>query len=106
PATTDPVSASTADALLLDVREDDEYEAGRAPGTVHIPLGQLPERLDEVPRDRRVVVICRSGNRSGHATVYLRNNEVDAVNMVGGMQAWAAAGLPVEDADGAPGRVI
>ncbi len=106
PATTDPVSASTADALLLDVRESDEYDAGHAPGTVLIPLGQLPDRLVEIPRDRHVVVICRSGNRSGHATVYLRNNEVDAVNMVGGMQAWAAAGLPVEDTSGAPGRVI
>ena len=101
----DGAEAVTAGALLLDVREPDEWAAGRAPGATHIPLGQLPARLAEVPADRPVVAICRAGGRSQQAATFLRQNGVDASNLSGGMQAWAAAGLEVVN-DAGPGTVI
>jgi rhodanese-related sulfurtransferase len=94
-----------AGALLLDVREDYEWDAGHVAGAVHIPLGQMTERVGELPGSRQVVVVCRSGVRSGQAAVFLTASGVEAVNLAGGMRAWAAAGLPFEAADGAPGVV-
>jgi rhodanese-related sulfurtransferase len=91
--------------VLLDVREPDEWAAGRAPGAVHVPLGSLPSRVGELPRDREIVVICRSGRRSALATRQLAAAGFDARNMAGGMQAWARAGLPVVDGRGRPGTV-
>ncbi|MGP3978665.1 rhodanese-like domain-containing protein [Streptomyces sp. 8N114] len=89
-----------ADALLLDVREDDEWAAGRAPGAVHIPMsefvarqGELTERLGE---GERVYVVCRVGGRSAQVAAYLAQQGVDAVNVDGGMLAWHAAGRPLE----------
>ncbi|GHC97684.1 sulfurtransferase [Nocardiopsis terrae] len=94
------------DVYLLDVREDDEWRTGHAPGAVHIPLGTLGERADEVPRDRRVYVICRSGGRSGQATMALNQAGWDAVNVAGGMQAWEhAAREMTADGEGEP-RVL
>lgn len=83
------------DAVLLDVREDDEWAAGHAPGAVHIPLGDLPARLGEVPQDDDVYVICRSGGRSARAQAWLAQNGVDVVNVEGGMGAWREAGRPM-----------
>lgn len=80
--------------VLLDVREPVEWAGGHAPGAHHQPLGQLdPSRL---PAAAPVYVICRSGNRSAHATRALIAAGVDAHNVAGGMNAWARAGLPVE----------
>jgi|SRR5579871_3386608 len=93
-------------AFLLDVREPDEWVAGHAAAAAHIPLGQVPGRTAEVPRDGTVVVICRVGGRSNQAAAYLRAQGFDAVNLAGGMQAWAASGLDVITDDGDPGRVI
>lgn len=90
-------------ALLLDVREDDEWQAGRAPAAKHLPLATLDPWT--VARDRPVIVVCRSGNRSGQATRVLADAGHDARNLTGGMQAWAAAGLPVVRGDGEPGEV-
>jgi rhodanese-related sulfurtransferase len=95
--------AASGEVLLLDVREPDEWHAGRAAGAVLVPLGQLDPAA--VPTDRPVVVVCRSGNRSGTATAVLREAGVDAVNLAGGMRAWAAAGLPVTADNGTPGTV-
>lgn len=81
-------------AQLVDVREDAEVAQGRIPGTIHIPLGQLPSRLAELDRARPVIAICRSGNRSGRATQFLAQAGYDCDNMAGGMLAWQAAGLP------------
>lgn len=92
-------------ATLLDVREPDEWRAGRAPAALHIPLGMLGEQLDRLPLDRPVVCVCHSGGRSAHAADALVRAGFDAWNLAGGMTAWAAAGLPVVDADGAPGAV-
>ena len=99
-------AAADADALWLDVREDDEWEAGHAPGALHIKMCDLPDHLDEFSNDRRIVVICRSGNRSGKVTAWLVNQGVDAVNMLGGMQAWERASLPVVTPSDSAGAVI
>ena len=93
-------------AFLLDVREPDEWIAGHAAAATHVPLGQIPARTAEVPPDVTVVVICRVGGRSQQAASYLRSNGFEAVNLAGGMQAWAAAGLDVVTDEGDPGSVI
>lgn len=90
-------------ALLLDVREPEEWRVGHIAEAVHVPLGDL--RPEFVPRDRIVVAVCRSGNRSGTAAIQLAAAGVDVRNMAGGMKAWAAAGLPITTDDGAPGTV-
>ena len=85
-------------ALLLDVREADEYAQGHAPGSVLIPLGQLQQRLHEIVgyKNRPVALICRSGNRSAQALKLLESAGFSAaVNVEGGMLAWQKAGLPV-----------
>ena len=93
-------------ALLLDVREDDEWQAGHAPAAHHIPLGQVMGAVDDLPRDRRIVAICRVGGRSENATIALRQAGLDVVNLAGGMHAWAASGLPIVTDSGEPGTVI
>jgi len=90
-------------ALLLDVRDLDEWAAGHAPGAVHVPLGQLDPAT--LPRDRVVVAICRSGNRSDTAARWLVAAGLDVRNLAGGMKAWAADGHSVRRADGQPGMV-
>ena len=91
------------DAVLLDVREDDEWAAGRAPGAVHVPMTQLAERLEEIPDGDPVYVICRSGGRSARVTAYLNSQGWDSVNVAGGMGRWAAAGKQlVADGDATP----
>ncbi len=88
-------------AVLLDVREPDEWQAGHAPDAVLSPMGQARARQADLPRDRRIVVVCRSGGRSAAVTQSLRAWGFEAFNLAGGMCAWAAAGLPVlaDDAD-------
>jgi rhodanese-related sulfurtransferase len=95
-----------AGALLLDVRELDEWQAGHAADAQFIPLGELEARAGELARDRRIVVICRSGARSARATMFLRGTGLEAANLAGGMRAWATAGLDVVTDDGAAGTVI
>ena len=84
-----------AGALLLDVREPEEWQAEHAPLALLIPMGHVRSRQSELPRDRGIVVVCRSGGRSAAVTELLRASGFDAVNLAGGMCAWAAAGLPV-----------
>jgi DMSO/TMAO reductase YedYZ molybdopterin-dependent catalytic subunit/glyoxylase-like metal-dependent hydrolase (beta-lactamase superfamily II) len=84
-----------AGALLLDVREPDEWRVEHAPDARLVPMGQVKARAGELSRDRRIVVVCRSGGRSAAVTDALRAWGFDAVNLAGGMCAWAAAGLPV-----------
>ena len=92
-------------AALIDVRELDEWCTGRAPEAVHVPLGELAARLDELPRDRKLIMVCRSGGRSGTAATALVANGLPALNLAGGMQAWQAASLPVIADGGVPGEV-
>jgi rhodanese-related sulfurtransferase len=95
-----------AGAALLDVREPDEWLAGHAGEAQHLPMGEIVDRLDDVPRDREVVVVCKSGGRSARVTEYLLGRGVTAVNLAGGMLAWQAAGLDIVTDDGAGGTVI
>lgn len=86
-----------AGAILIDVREPEEWAAGHAPGARHMPLGQLAQRLRSLPRDRELLFICRSGNRSSRAVqLAVEAGRTRAVNVGGGLLAWARAGLPVE----------
>ena len=90
-----PAAVVPEDAWLLDVREQDEWVAGHAPGARHIPLGELGARVAEIPQDQDVYVICRSGHRSGRAAQALAGAGWNAINVAGGMQDWAAAGRPM-----------
>jgi rhodanese-related sulfurtransferase len=92
-------------AALIDVRELEEWAMGRAPQAVHIPLGELGSRLGELPADRKLIMICRSGGRSGRAAETLVGLGLPAVNLAGGMQAWHSAALPVVADGGVPGEV-
>lgn len=84
----DHVAVVGADGLLIDVREPSEFEEGTLPGALNVPLGELPNRMAELDRARRVVLLCRSGNRSGTAAHQLVDaGFVDVVNLVGGMLA-------------------
>jgi len=95
--------ADSGEVLLLDVREDDEWDSGHAPQATHVALGLLDPGA--VPDDRPVVAVCRSGHRSGHAAQALAAAGRDVRNLAGGMKAWAAVGLPVVRPDGRPGAV-
>ena len=94
------LAALPADGYLLDVREVEEWQAGHAPDAVHLPLSELMTRVEEVPADRDVYVICRSGNRSGQAANYLNQLGRTSLNVAGGMIAWQASGRPMVSEDG------
>lgn len=93
-------------AFLLDVRENEEWVAGHAPQAIHVPMGEIQERVSEIPSDRTVVCMCRVGGRSGAVAKALAVGGYDVRNVDGGMQAWAATGLPVVTDAGTPGEVI
>lgn len=99
---TEAEAAGRAGAVLVDVREPDEWAEVHATGARLIPLGEVPERLGEIPTGAAVYVICRSGGRSMRAAEFLRTQGVDARNVAGGTMAWVEAGLPVVTG-GAPG---
>jgi rhodanese-related sulfurtransferase len=90
-----------AGVYLLDVREDDEWAAGHAPDAVHVRLSELNMRSDEIPRDREVYVICRSGSRSAYATQALTGAGWNAINVADGMTGWAVADRPMVSETGA-----
>lgn len=96
-----------APAVLLDVRERGEWDAGHAPGAVHAPLSDLAAgaTLPQAAQGWPLVVICRSGNRSQKAAELLSARGVDAVDVRGGMTAWADHGYPVVDGRGNRGSV-
>ncbi|MBX6764155.1 MAG: rhodanese-like domain-containing protein [Rubrobacteraceae bacterium] len=87
---------SSDGAVLLDVREYDEWEAGRVPGALHIPLGELQERRQDLPQERQILTICRSGSRSAMAAKMLSEGGVDVANVSGGVRSWKKEGLPFE----------
>jgi rhodanese-related sulfurtransferase len=84
------------EAFLLDVREQDEWDAARAPGARHIPMHDVPGQLDTLPRDQPIAVLCHVGARSAQVAHWLRAQGYDAHNVDGGLVAWHQAGLPVE----------
>ncbi|MEM6427782.1 MAG: rhodanese-like domain-containing protein [Deinococcota bacterium] len=87
-------------ALLVDVREQDEYDTVRIPNTVLIPLSELQERYSELPKDRDLVIHCRSGKRSAKATDFLNQHGYNATNVAGGILAWEQQELPVIHGEG------
>ena len=82
-------------AVLVDVREPGEWSAGHAADAIHIPLAQLTEHLAELPADREIITVCRSGRRSATAATLLNRHGLRATNLGGGMTDWVAAGLPI-----------
>jgi rhodanese-related sulfurtransferase len=88
---------------LVDVREPYEWAAGHIETALHIPMGELSLRQQELAQDRTILAVCRSGNRSGQVVAALRQAGYAAENLDGGMQAWAREGFPfVADGDGPP----
>jgi len=102
---TKTVQANRQDIQVLDVREDDEWTAGLIDGAVHIPLGELDHRVDELDRSRPVVTVCRSGGRAGKAAEFLCGAGLNAEVMDGGMTQWAKDKLPFTTPDGRPGHL-
>lgn len=83
-------------AFMLDVRQPNEYEAGHIPGVTLIPLGELPNQLNELPRDSEIVVVCRSGNRSATGRdILLDAGFTNVSSMAGGMNKWTQSGYEV-----------
>ena len=104
----DPVESTRrvdAGALLLDVRNPNEWKAGHAEGAAWIPMGELAERQEELPTDREIVVICKTGGRSAQVAKALLAAGYGAVNVAGGSEAWRSAGMPIVTDDGQPGTV-
>jgi rhodanese-related sulfurtransferase len=95
-----------ADIQLVDCRELYEWEAGRVEGAIYLPLNSIMAGAgSDLDHDTPVAVICRTGNRSELATMMLQARGFEAYNVEGGMEAWAAEGLPFSAGDGSPGRV-
>jgi rhodanese-related sulfurtransferase len=90
----------SGEAILVDVREPHEWDAGRIPGARHVQLEHLASQADSIPKDTRVIFQCRLGVRSSMATKAFRASGYDAVSMAGGIVAWDEAGLPLEPDDG------
>jgi rhodanese-related sulfurtransferase len=93
--TTTDLAALGSDITLVDVRETDEFAAARVDGAINIPLSQLQARVDDVPTDTTVYVMCLSGGRSAQATAWLEQRGHDVVNVLGGISQWDLDGLPV-----------
>lgn len=85
-----------AGALIVDVREPEEWRAGHIPGAVHVPLGELSGRVRELDPERELILVCRSGNRSAQATALLQQAGFRQVyNLAGGLIAWGRHRLPI-----------
>ena len=111
PAPTDQVSVSQAlelvdsGAILLDIREQYEWDDGHAPQARLLPMSELAGRASELPTDVPLICVCHVGARSAAVAAALNRAGWQAVNLTGGMLAWQAAGLPIIDHAGAPGHV-
>ena len=88
-------------ALVIDVRQPDEYRSGHIAGAKLIPLDQLSRRMKDLPQNREIVCVCASGSRSHSATRILARAGYNAANMRGGMSSWRRASLPVKKGDAA-----
>ena len=100
------VAELSGTSVILDVREDYEWEAGHVDGAIHIPLEQLPARLEELAPDTDLYVICRTGGRSFRAATWLTQNGYSSFNVVGGMGAWFEADKPMISSNGETPRVL
>ena len=91
----DDLRTKIDDYVVLDVREDDEWDLGHVEGAVHVSMAQLPERIGEIDPSARVACMCRSGNRSAKVTAWMLSRDFDVCNVTGGMIAWESRGFPV-----------
>lgn len=87
--------AAESPPFLLDVREPSEFQQAHIAGAILIPMGQIKARVQELPADRNIIVVCASGSRSGMVVNALRKAGFSALNLEGGMGAWARASLPI-----------
>jgi rhodanese-related sulfurtransferase len=94
-STAEALELIRSDGILLDVREDDEWAAGHAPDAVHMAMSRISQEFGTLPRDRTIVCVCHVGARSAAVAGALNQAGWQAVNLEGGMEAWAAAGLPM-----------
>ncbi len=83
-------------AVLIDVREQDEWDAVHVPSATLIPLSEFQTRYTEMPKEKEIVLICAGGIRSAQAAQFAAQNGYTVVNLEGGIKAWMADGLPVE----------
>jgi rhodanese-related sulfurtransferase len=97
-----PPANLTDEIVLLDVRRQEEWDAGHAPGALHIPSEDIPAKLADLPRDREVVLVCHGGGRSSRTTEWLIKQGYECRNLAGGMVAYADAGLPLVSETGEP----
>ncbi len=101
-----PVTDVADDQAFLDIREQDEWDLGHAPTAVHIPMSELPQRVDELApfldRDEPLVIACRSGGRVQRVMPWLAQQGYEVANLAGGMRAWLAAGRPMDATHGEP----
>ncbi|AHD22254.1 sulfurtransferase [Rhodococcus pyridinivorans SB3094] len=93
------------EVVLLDVREDDEWELGHAPGALHIPLADVPAHIEELDPDAEIYVICRQGGRSLGAVEYLARIGYETFQVAGGMVAWQKHGLPLVSERDEPAKI-
>lgn len=91
---------------ILDVREQVEWDHGHIDIAQHIPLSELGNRTDEVPRDKQLLVVCKMGGRSAQVVAWLTQQGLDAYNLDGGMIDWAGAGRPMVSETGNPPQVV
>lgn len=83
--------------LMVDVREQNEWDAARIPGAIHVPLSELQNRFEEIPRDRELVLQCAGGFRSQQAAMFLAEQGYERMaNLAHGINGWARMGLPLE----------
>ena len=100
------VDALPEGGTLLDVREDYEWEAGHAEEAVHIPMDEIPARLEELDPDEDLFIICRTGGRSARVAHWLVAQGYSAMNVAGGMDAWLTAGKPIVSENGQTPTVL
>jgi rhodanese-related sulfurtransferase len=93
-------------AILIDVREPHEFDEVHVPGAFLVPLQTVPDHVQDIPTDQKVYLICRSGGRSHHACEWLRKNDVDAINVLGGTLSWIEADLPTESGPAVSLRIM
>lgn len=101
-----PEAISGDTVILLDVREDDEWQQGHAPGAVHIPMADIPVRVDEIDPDTDLFVVCRQGGRSARVAAYLEQLGYEPTVVVDGMVGWQVAGRPIVTDTGEPGSIF
>ncbi len=102
---TEALELLRSDAILLDVREDHEWAAGHAPEATHMPMSRISQHAASLPTNKTIICVCHVGARSAAVAAALSRAGWNARNLTGGMEAWAACGLPVVDPAGGTGVV-